>query len=235
GLSQAHYIVLMYLLLHMLIVLYASNIINGGKVPDDSMQFMASLQYNKTHECGGFLISEDLVLTAAHCNETNSVVLGTHHLSSATDDMRYDVKKMCRHPNFKKTYLGNDIMILKLSRKAQGSIQIIDRGSVSGTSCQVAGWGYASAKRTPVNDLQQIFVQIVTDKVCKKKWGNGLPHSTICAGGMNTGKGICQGDSGGPLVCNNKAVGIVNGLPNVYTNISEFSPWIDKIVEKGDC
>uniref|UniRef100_A0A8C6WKQ1 Peptidase S1 domain-containing protein n=1 Tax=Neogobius melanostomus TaxID=47308 RepID=A0A8C6WKQ1_9GOBI len=232
-----------------------ANIIGGWKVPDGSMQFMASLQDNGVHVCGGFLISEDFVLTAAHCEKANSLVLSTHHLPPASSDMRYNVKK-CKHPDYKDVYLGNDIMLLKdkdnteSTKYTQGSVQIVELGSVSDTSCQVAGWGYTSNEnREPVNDLQQVSVQIVKDKDCKKKWGT-LPQNTFCAGGMETGKGICQCDSGGPLVCNNKAVGIVsynrngncdykknkkNDFPNVYTDISKFLPWINEIVKKGDC
>lgn len=45
-------------------------IINGETAPENSMQYMVSVQniYGK-HICGGFLISEDFVMTAAHCND----------------------------------------------------------------------------------------------------------------------------------------------------------------------
>lgn len=45
-----------------------SKIINGKKAPENLMLYMASVQNNGgQHVCGGFLISEDLVVTAAHC------------------------------------------------------------------------------------------------------------------------------------------------------------------------
>ena len=55
---------------------------------------------------------------------------------------------------------------------------------------------------------------------------------------------ILQGDSGGPLVCNEVAAGVVSfgdeycrdpDLPNVYTDVSKFRPWIDQILSRNGC
>uniref|UniRef100_A0A672NPS5 Peptidase S1 domain-containing protein n=1 Tax=Sinocyclocheilus grahami TaxID=75366 RepID=A0A672NPS5_SINGR len=50
-----------------LIVVVGVDIINGKKASKNSLQYMVSVQNNKAHECGGFLISPQYVLTAAHC------------------------------------------------------------------------------------------------------------------------------------------------------------------------
>ena len=54
-----------------------------------------------------------------------------------------------------------------------------------------------------------------------------------------------QGDSGGPLVYNGTAVGVVSfnwrgrcdypNVPNVYTDISKYLPWIQKILKQRHC
>lgn len=59
------------LLITLIFTALGDEIINGKKAPEKLMLYMASLQ-NKhgQHVCGGFLISEDFVVSAAHCNRT---------------------------------------------------------------------------------------------------------------------------------------------------------------------
>lgn len=52
----------------LIIVLCAGECITGGSEADaHSRPYMASLQWNGKHECGGFLISSQWVMSAAHC------------------------------------------------------------------------------------------------------------------------------------------------------------------------
>lgn len=237
-----------------------SEIINGKKVDEKFMQYMASVQNNKIHTCGGFLVSEDFVMTAAHCAvkklKSLSVVLGTHDLKKANKKMRYGVKMMCRHPAFKEVANGNDIMLLKLSKKVslggKKPIKLIPLpiqkvNLKEKKMCSVAGWGPTEPRKHRsgyVNELQVLDVPIINKDECQKVWGQ-IPKNVICAGGYKAKSGICQGDSGGPLICNKLAVGIVsfnndNGckypdVPNVYTDISQFLPWITDILKKKNC
>ncbi|KAL7396867.1 hypothetical protein ABVT39_012748 [Epinephelus coioides] len=255
-----------FLLFHLLTCLgfhaLGSEIINGKKVPENLMLYMASVQNNEgQHVCGGFLINEDFVLTAAHCDDRKptSVVLGTHNLKKVDNDtIRYNVKT-CKHPSYESVSKGDDIMLLKLSKKARlnkrvqliklpkNEIKIKDKAK-----CRVAGWGYTKTGGRAVDVLQVADVSIIDPEVCKKEWLEvpskvqvQLPANVICAGGYGTKKGFCRGDSGGPLVCGGEAVGVVsfnmNGncdypnVPNVYTNISKYLPWIKKILKQRNC
>ncbi|XP_071764754.1 granzyme B-like isoform X3 [Centroberyx gerrardi] len=249
-----------FLLFHVLTCLgqkaLGSEIINGEKAQEKSLLYMASVQRNGKHACGGFLVSKEFVVTAAHCdlkgNAKMSVVLGTHDLKSVNEKtMRYDVVK-CKHPSYVKVSSGNDIMLLKLSRKAKLSktmktIKLPSQDKIikANTKCIVAGWGLIKNGGTAVDDLRVVDVSTIDLKVCQRAW-KSLPANIICAGGYKTNKGFCQGDSGGPLVCNGKAVGIVSfnhkvkkcdypDVPNVYTEISKFLPWIKKILKKKAC
>ncbi|XP_027146437.1 mast cell protease 1A [Larimichthys crocea] len=228
-------------------------IINGKKAQENSMQYMVSLQNSRgEHECGGFLISEDFVLTAANCDNCRSlakVVLGTHNLKAR--GIERSIAKWCSHPDYDEEEVVNDIMLLKLSQKVQldNSVQTIQLPT-SGMNirdnekCQVAGWGMTKTNGQGVDKLRVVTVSTINKQVCEEQWDAELPD-LICAGGYNTTKGFCRGDSGGPLVCNGKAVGIVSfnmegyctypNFPNVYTDISKYLPWINDILEQKNC
>ncbi|XP_039984531.1 cathepsin G-like [Xiphias gladius] len=85
------------------------------------------------------------------------------------------------------------------------------------TKCRVAGWGFTKTGGTVVDDLQVVDVSIIN-----------------------------LGDSGGPLVCGqNMAFGVVSfnnnrncdypNVPNIFTDISKFLPWIKDILKKKQC
>uniref|UniRef100_A0A3B4C501 Peptidase S1 domain-containing protein n=1 Tax=Pygocentrus nattereri TaxID=42514 RepID=A0A3B4C501_PYGNA len=232
---------------------YGEEIIHGRKAKKNSLQYMASVQVNGKHKCGGFLIDASYVLTAAHCDDRDnmSVVLGAQDISR-NNLVRYVVKSKHKHPSYKDPKTGNDIMLLKLSSSVkQGKfVKIVkipskDKPLKPKTKCQVAGWG-KTEKQNSVNDLLVTDVSTVSLKDCQKEWAIVKikpPPNVLCAGGYGTKSGACQGDSGGPLVCSGTAVGIVsfnfNGdcnypnVPNVYTQISKFTTWIKKTIKKG--
>ncbi|XP_071343589.1 granzyme B(G,H)-like [Trachinotus anak] len=250
-----------FLLCHFLTCLggnaLGSEIIHGKIVPDNLMLYMASVQNNEGHICGGFLISEDFVVTAAHCdkNKPTSVVLGTHNLKKVDNDtMRFGVKR-CKHPNYETHTNENDIMLLKLSRKVQLNNRVkpiqlprTDSKIKDKAKCHVAGWGLTKTGGKIVDVLQMVEVPVVNPEVCKREWKKirvNLPDNVICAGGYDTNKGFCQGDSGGPLMNGRTAVGVVSfnmrkncdypNVPNIYTDISKYLPWIKGILERKNC
>ncbi|XP_056112404.1 duodenase-1-like [Rhinichthys klamathensis goyatoka] len=220
-------------------------IVNGTEARPHSRPYMVSLQKNREHICGGFLISNQFVLTAAHCqikNEKLTAVVGAHNLKNENEgSVRIGVKSYIKHPDIEK----NDIMLLQLEKKITPSkhvywISLLKKKNVNkkDPNCSVAGWGRLGMNSPGSDRLMEAYVKIMDYATCKKKWKRQqkkLGSKMMCAYGDC---GSCEGDSGGPLVCGDTAVGVTSfgdpehcnspNKPNVYTKISPYLKWIHK-------
>ncbi|XP_051550330.1 mast cell protease 3-like [Myxocyprinus asiaticus] len=224
---------------------FTARIVYGKEEQPHSRPYMVSLQYYGYHICGGFLISDEFVMTAAHCRPNNEIltaVVGAHDLTNWRENsVRIGVKSYHKHPFFFEDPVWNDIMLLRLEKGVKQdenvkwiSIAKKEEKVNSSSVCSVAGWGRLSTTG-PVSDrLMETDVKIMNSIECADRWGwKYSPSQMMCAYGDG---GSCKGDSGGPLVCGDTAVGVTsfgsrfvcNSLqfPNVYTKISAFLPWI---------
>ncbi|KAM4560961.1 granzyme B-like [Fundulus diaphanus] len=222
----------------------------GGKVSKPhSRPYMASLQQRRSHICGGMLVREDFVLTAAHC-EPDQVVLGAHDISKEEkSQQRIDVAKSYRHPNFKGKF-DYDIMLLKLANNATLNknvrpikLQKKEKKIIANLECLTAGWGKTGRTQPISTVLKEVKEKTQLDTECDDIWKEYfIPQQMICTKFSKKKGGICQGDSGGPLICKNKLQGITAftaegecdnpRYPHVFTKINFFLPWINKIMQK---
>ncbi|XP_036442980.1 mast cell protease 3-like [Colossoma macropomum] len=224
-------------------------IINGTEAKPHSRPYMVSVQKYGSHVCGGFLVSEEFVMTAAHCREneeTLTAVLGAHDLSNKQEkgSVHMEVESYYHHPNYNADTVDNDILLLKLrGRVKMGptisriSIPQRDVDVPANTVCIAAGWGQTGTIKPGSNCLMETKLRIVGYEQCKALWKQHLSPVKMCA--VHPG-GVCMGDSGGPLVCGNTAVGIASfvqkwmcdkpTLPNVFAKISAFLPWIKSVI-----
>ncbi|XP_043079856.1 granzyme B-like isoform X2 [Puntigrus tetrazona] len=226
-------------------------IVNGKEAKPHSRPYMISVQKNKRHICGGFLISDRFVMTAAHCwnnSDVLTVVLGAHDLRKQTENSVLLTVDSYHQPpkyNAKYTY-RNDIMLLKLEKNVQLnnnikwiSISGEDVDIEAGSVCSVAGWGLLETEGKRSDLLMETKVKVMNNKKCESKWGKEFFSTSqmMCVHGDG---GSCEGDSGGPLVCGDTAVAVTSfgdpdlcnssELPEVYTKISAYLPWIKKII-----
>ncbi|XP_051765797.1 mast cell protease 4-like [Ctenopharyngodon idella] len=222
------------------------SIVNGKEAKPHSRPYMVSIQKSGDHICGGFLISDQFVLTAAHCwtgRNILMVVVGAHDLRDSKSSDHIRVISYIPHPKYKSNPNRNDddIMLLKLEKKVGpnnvGVIPLPKHGEDIKAACSVAGWGRLKANGPGSNVLMEAKVSVMNNTECRNRWGAIYSVSKmICAYGCG---GTCKGDSGGPLVCGKTAVGITSfgdprcnspKLPNVYTKISQYIQWIQKVV-----
>ncbi|XP_010381273.2 chymotrypsinogen B2 [Rhinopithecus roxellana] len=229
-----------------------TRIVNGEDAVPGSWPWQVSLQDNTGfHFCGGSLISEDWVVTAAHCGVRTSDVVVVGEFDQGSDEENIQVLKIAevfRNPSFSIFTMRNDITLLKLATPAVFSQTVsavclpsADDDFPAGTVCITTGWGKTKYNADKIPDkLQQAALPLLSNAECKKFWGSEITNEMICAGA--SGVSSCMGDSGGPLVCQKDGawtlVGIVSWgsrtcsttTPAVYARVTKLIPWVQKIL-----
>ncbi|KAF7648713.1 hypothetical protein LDENG_00152800 [Lucifuga dentata] len=226
-----------------------SYIVGGRDAAPHSRPYMASLQIRGINICGGVLLREDFVLTAAHCRTPRqyTVVLGAHSLNASESTKQvFTAVRSITHPQ----YDGheNDVMLLKLDGRANltSEVQLIPlkrRRLNTSSQCSTAGWGDIGDNNTNANRLQEVNVTILSMQTCRRRWGNvPITRQMICATGARTLQGFCSGDSGGPLVCDGASAGVVSfsgrrcgdpRTPDVYMRTSSYRQWIRTVLNNN--
>ncbi|KAM9751911.1 chymotrypsin-C-like isoform 2-T2 [Menidia menidia] len=235
-----------------------SRVVGGEDVRPHSWPWQISLQYNREgewrHTCGGTLISEQWVLTAAHCiskDKEYRVALGKHSLVETEEGAVFmGTANIIVHEKWNLLFIRNDIALIKLEAPVEVSGTIMPACLPSASfllphdePCYVTGWGRISTGGPIADNLQQALLPVVDFATCTKPdwWGFMVRDTMVCAGGDGVVSG-CNGDSGGPLNCQSpdgswEVHGIVSfglGLscnypkkPTVFTQVSSYVDWIN--------
>nr|AAI55073.1 Zgc:171509 protein [Danio rerio] len=226
------------------VVVYSKGdkIIGGHECQPHSQPWQARLD-DGYGLCGGSLIHESWVVSAAHCKSSSIIVhLGKHDLFVVEDTAQeIQAEKVISHPKYNNREHNNDIMLIKLKEPAVINnnvkpVPLPTNCSHAGEQCLVSGWGVTGDSIS--STLQCLELPILSKADCKSAYGGVITKKMFCAGFMDGGKDSCQGDSGGPVVCNGTLKGIVSfgigcaepGFPGVYVEVCRYINWINYII-----
>ncbi|KAK0084919.1 hypothetical protein PV325_006121 [Microctonus aethiopoides] len=202
-------------------------IVGGTKAEPKEFPHMAAVGFNSKSVgiiwlCGGTLVSELFVLSAAHCTYALGmgnaawIRVGDLILKSDVDDARPQVRrivKRIRYPDYKKPLEYHDIALLKMERPVKFDAWVRPSclpsfGEVENVEKAIAtGWGRVDwADEDGSDHLLKVTLPIVPHRICNSSFGSAVDYKLnrgiidewqICAG--EEGRDTCQGDSGGPL------------------------------------
>ncbi|KRT82249.1 Trypsin, partial [Oryctes borbonicus] len=206
-------------------------IINGNETSLFEFPWAVALQHKGDARwgCGGTLLSNRYILTAAHCIrpsnmlQLNKVRLGEHNFKTNPDcedsgfgttcadppqDFDVSIDDAIVHPEYDSRTYKNDIALIRLRKSAQISDSVspiclpitVDEQTFDFKNFTVIGWG-GTENSFHSSILLKVRVPKVNNSVCAPRYAGlgALTSKQMCAGGKDE-QDSCAGDSGGPLM-----------------------------------
>jgi trypsin len=221
-----------------------SRIVGGNNAQPGAYPFFV-----QGNGCGGSLVWDDVVLTAAHCQGAfdGSVYVGPFIQDSTSGGAEeIGVERQVPHPNYDGNSQANDFMLLKLENRVDNpnltpiAVNSLRSNPADNDVLTVIGFGSTSEGGYGSSRLQEVNLNSIDYETCDDLYGGDIVDSVmLCAGVPGGGKDSCQGDSGGPIFDQEGTqIGVVSwgigcareNFPGVYSRVSSAKDWIDATI-----
>jgi secreted trypsin-like serine protease len=224
-------------------------IVGGVEATPHQYPHQVIINVGGSFSCGGSVIREKWVMTAAHCAESAigqyQLVAGAHvrNAPEADRQQRRTVAKIIIHPGWNRATLANDVALMEVSEAWQLT-EFVQPGVLAttrpldGEIVTPSGYGKtADGIFGPLAEvLMHVDVPVMSVADCRAVYGDIITDNIVCIDG-DGGLSTCNGDSGGPLNYMDTIVGVVSfgssagcaqGYPAGFSNVPNYVQWINE-------
>ncbi|KAH8318274.1 hypothetical protein KR074_006834, partial [Drosophila pseudoananassae] len=218
-------------------------IVGGTRATSGQFPHQIALRNRGSFICGGSILSNNYVLTAAHCVKSGNNVTPASQLDVQAGSLtlsdggvRVKVAAVTVNPSYKGK--GHDVAVLRLEKNLDFSSQIkaiklATSDPPNDATVEISGWGRISQGGPISNNLLYLRVKHISRETCQRRYMRDLYDTTMCLL-HDSKKGACNGDSGGPATYEGQLVGVASfviggcarAAPDGYERVSKLNQWI---------